>query len=356
MENLSYSVAKPDTEEEWISSQGPDVKKLEEEWAKYVGTKYAVACSSGTDALKLALCALGIGPGDEVIVPEFTMIATAWAVTYVGATPVFVDCGDDLNIDVEKIEEKITSRTKAIMPVHIYGRPADMKAIMRIAYEYNLFVVEDVAEAHGASIDGVRVGAWGHLGCFSLYANKIITSGEGGLITTNSEWWYRQAQHYKSVAFDEGHTFLHKKVGYNDRMTNMQAKIALKQLSRIDEFLAKRSQIQGWYDKYLNQLGLYTIPRPEGSVLWMYDILYADLVNGGALKREKLISNLKEKGIETRRFFKPMSEQPMYKGEYRVLKAFKFSRLGLYLPTYTQLTKEDVKYISEQVILSCGLS
>ena len=337
---MKYPVAKPKTKEEWISSRGPDVTKLEEEWAKYCGTDFAVACSSGTDALKLALAALKIGPGDEVIVPDFTMIATAWAVTYLGATPVFVDCGPDMTIDVSKIEAKITNKTKAIIPVHIYGRMCDMEKIMKIAYEYNLWVVEDAAEAHGAHIDGKKAGSWGHIGCFSLYANKIITAGEGGLITTNYEWFYKQLQHLKSMAFDENHTFLHKKLGYNNRMTNMQAKLAREQLGRIDEFIAKRKQIQEWYDVYLKD---FTISRPEGSVLWMYDVL--------CMNRDEVMEHLKSVGVESRYFFKPMRAQPMYKEPVGVATfAEEVSMTGFYLPTYVDLTKEDVDFISTETL------
>lgn len=348
---MKYPVSKPSlngnelkyitksVKEGWISSQGPQVKELEQKFAEYVGTKYAVACSSGTTALQLALAALKIGPGDEVIVPDFTMIATAWAVSYLGATPVFVDCGDDLNINVDKIEQAITPRTKAIIPVHIYGRVCDMDRIMELAYEYNLYVVEDAAEAHGATYKGKRVGSIGEIGCFSLFANKIISAGEGGLITTNSERVYKQLQHLKAMAFNPEHTFVHRKLGYNYRMTNLQACIALAQLERIDEIIEKRNQICKWYDEDLKQ---FAIKRPEGSVLWMYDIIV-----GG--KRDEMVKRLKEEGIETRVFFKPMSQQPMYRGNFMAIgtpKGYEAAKVGMYLPTYTDLTREEVKKIS----------
>lgn len=346
-----YSVSKPDLsgnekkyvnealDSGWISSQGPMVKKLEEEFAKYIGTKYAVAVSSGTSAIHLSLVALGIGQGDEVIVPDFTMIASAWPVSYVGATPVFVDCEWDLNISVERIREKITPKTKAIIVTHIYGRPAEMQEILNIAYEYNLKIIEDACEAHGATIGGKKVGSFGDLGCFSLFANKIISSGEGGLITTDSEFLYKQLQHLKAMAFDPGHTFLHPKMGFNFRMTNLQAAVAVAQLERIDLILAKRKQIQGWYDK---KLGEFTLPRPEGSVLWMYDIL--------AGNRDELMALLKEDGIETRMFFKPMTSQPMYRQKAVGYVSSHYSECGLYLPTYTGMTEEDVNFISEKVL------
>lgn len=342
-----YPVSQPYKEEQWLSHLGPDVAEFERQWATYIGTKYAVTCTSGTTALYLALQALRIGPGDEVIVPEFTMIATAWAVTYTGATPVFVDCGRDLNIDVNLIEAKITKKTKAIMPVHIYGRPCDMDKIMRIAYEYNLYVVEDAAEAHGATYAGKKVGSIGDIGCFSLYANKIITSGEGGILTTDSERVYKQLKHYAGMAFDVGHTFFHKKIGHNFRMTNMQAKVALHQLSMIYEILSKRRCIQKWYDE---SLATYSLPRLEGSVLWMYDMLVPP-----GRDRDDLREFLAQQGIETRVFFKPMSMQPMYfEWGYEGTQANYYSQRGLYLPTYTSMSKEDVEHISRKVLQYIG--
>ena len=321
----------------WISSQGDFVLRLENEFAKYTNSKYAVACSSGTTALTLALAALKIGPGDEVIVPEFTMIASAWAVTYTGAKPVFVDCGDDLNIAVKHIERAITPRTKAIVPVHIYGRPCNMPEILKLAHDYNLYVVEDACEAHGAK--GINVG---DITCYSLFANKIISAGEGGLITTNDERIYKQLIHLRGMAFDDSHSFLHKKLGYNFRMTNLQAAVGLAQLERIDEFLAKRKQIQEWYDV---KLKAHTLPRPEGSVLWMYDVVFKN-----EAIRDKVQYHLARNGIETRVFFKPMSDQPMYKDSFRVIRARDASQMGFYLPTYTQLEQSTVDFISNKVL------
>jgi|SRR3990167_8764954 len=323
----------------WLSWKGPFVEDAERAWADYCGTKYAVATTSGTTALTLALGAIGLKPGDEVIVPEFTMVATAFAVSYHGATPVFVDCGDDLNIDVSKIEEKITSKTKAIIPVHIYGRMANMNKIKELAHDYGLYVIEDAAEAHGASMGGKKAGSWGDMGCFSLFANKIITSGEGGFVTTNDERLYHQLKHLNRMAFDPHHTFLHKKLSYNFVMTNLQAAVAKAQIENIGEILAKRKQVAEWYDEKLGEL---VIPRPEGSVNWMYDIVVPE--------RDKLMVHLQENGIESRLFFKPMSMQPPYKGEYQNLRAYEFSLSGCYLPMYPDLDKEGVDYISNIVL------
>ncbi|MCK2241784.1 MULTISPECIES: DegT/DnrJ/EryC1/StrS aminotransferase family protein [unclassified Crossiella] len=318
----------------WISSLGPHVRKFEEAFANYNQMSHGVACSSGTAALTLAMRAIGVGPGDEVIVPEFTMIASAWSVTYTGATPVFVDCGDDLNIDVSKIEEKITPRTKAIMPVHIYGRRCDMDPIMELAHEYNLKVVEDSAESHG-----VRPVA--HIAAFSLYANKIITSGEGGVCVTNDPVLDAQMRHLRGMAFSPDHSFLHRKLGYNFRMTDMQAAVALAQTEQLDEFLAARKEIERRYDEGLADIKGITVMPPR-DVLWMYDVLAED--------REALRAHLKTEGIETRRFFKPMSQQPGYfDASWTSLNAARFAASGFYLPTYVGLTAEDQEYIVAKV-------
>jgi len=326
----------------WVGWEGDYVKRFEKEFAKWVGTKYAVTTTSGTSALTLAVAALGIGEGDEVIVPEFTMMSCAFAVTYNKAKPVFVDCGEDLNIDVKKIEEKITPKTRAIMAVHIYGRMCDMKAIRKLAKYYGLYVIEDACEAYGGTIDGIKAGNWGDVGIFSMYVNKVMTAGEGGIVTTNNERIYEQLKYLRHMAFDDEHTYLHRKVGFNFRMTNLQAALVLAQLEQVDKFIEKRKEIAKWYDEDLER---FTIPRPEGSVIWYYDIIlpYEENID--------LYEALKKKGIETRIFFKPMSLQPIYfNPEVYQTKAYEFSKKGLYLPTYPQLTYKDVKYISKEVL------
>ncbi|MEU7256488.1 DegT/DnrJ/EryC1/StrS family aminotransferase [Streptomyces rimosus] len=321
-------------EDGWISSQGPMVGRFERAFADYNGIAHGVSCSSGTAALTLALRALGIGPGDEVIVPEFTMIASAWAVTYTGATPVFVDCGDDLNIDVTRIEEKITARTKAVMPVHIYGRRCDMDAIMDIAYQYNLRVVEDSAEAHG-------IRPVGDIACYSLFANKIITAGEGGICLTDDPKLAGQMQHLRAMAFTKDHSFLHKKVAYNYRMTAMQAAVALAQTERLDDILEVRRGIEKRYDEGLADVPGITLMPPR-DVLWMYDLR--------AERREELREFLAGESIETRLFFKPMSRQPMYfHADWPSLKANTFAEDGLYLPTHTGLTAGDQDFVIDRV-------
>lgn len=344
--NYRYPIAKPclkgnelqyvtdAIKNEWISSQGSYIKEFEQKFAEWNNVDFGVACSSGTAALTLALRALGIGKGDEVIVPEFTMIASAWAVSYTGATPVFVDCKDDLNINEELIEKKITEKTKAIMAVHIYGRICDMKKIMKIAHDYNLYVIEDSAEAHG-------IKPTGDIACFSLYANKVITSGEGGICVTKNKRIAEQMIHLRGMAFTVEHSFTHKKIAYNFRMTNMQGAVALAQLEKIEEFLRKRKQIELMYDQNLRDIPEVRL-MPKREILWMYDLLVKD--------KERLKEYLMENGIEVREFFKPMSRQPMYfNPEWEKLNAAQFGENGIYLPTYVELNEEDIKFICSKI-------
>ena len=304
---------------------------LEKEYARYVGTKYAVAVNTGTAALHLALAALGIGKGDEVIVPEFTMIASAWAVTYTRAKPVFVDCGDDLLIDVKKIEKKITKRTKAIMPVHVYGRVCNMDAIVEIANKYKLRVIEDACEAQGASFKGRNVGSY-DIGCFSFYLNKIIPAEEGGIITTNDPEVYKRAKMMKSMSFGDRHDYYHETVGFNYRMTNSQAKFALHNLSIVNNIQIARYRIQSWYNKYMP----FEYQMPNRDVVWVYDIKHP--------KADEVVKLLNSKGYNARHGFKPMSMQPMYlKKGYEKLKAYKMSEQICYLPVSPLMTEDMVK-------------
>ena len=293
------------------------INEFETAWANRNGYKYGVACNSGTNALFLALKSLGIGKGDEVILPEFTMIATAWAVTYTGAKPVFVDCKDDLTIDIDKIV--ITKKTKAIIPVPIYGR------------EYEKFtapvpIVEDMAEAHGLQPHG-------KIACYSFYKNKIIETQEGGMCLTNSKKLADEMRLLANMYFDKKRTLIHPKIGYNFRMTPMQAQYGLKQVLCFDKILKRRKQIEMWYDEVVPE----EMKMPPRDVLWMYDI-QTD-------RQEELKRYLKD--YEVRYFFKPMSMQPMYLGEYKHLKAYKWSKKGLYLPTYPKITKKEIQKIGE---------
>ena len=279
-------------------------KQLEKEYAKFTGSKYAVSCNSGTAALHLALKAIGIGVGDEVIVPEFTMISCAFAVSYCGATPVFVDCGDDLNIDCSLIEEKITPKTQVIMPVHIYGRLCDMTAIRDIVRRHDLWVVEDACEAQGAVYKSKA-----DITCYSFYENKIIHAEEGGICTTDNKVLAERINYLKNMSFGKKHDYIHEEIGFNYRMPNSQAKLALESLHNYPQEKIRRQEQVDSLDSFYGK-------TPKRDANWVYDMKKRDL-NGD---------------FETREFFKPMSQQPPYfnKG-YKKLKAYKKSKEGMYI-------------------------
>jgi len=339
----------------WISSKGKFIPEFEEKFAQYCGAKYGVAVSNGTIALHLALTALGIGKGDEVIVPTITFIATANAITYTGAKPVFVDSHPEYRcIDPEKIEEKITLKVKAIIPVHLYGHPCDMEPIMKIAKKYNLYVIEDAAEAHGAEYKGRKVGSFGDISCFSFFGNKIITTGEGGMCLTNDKKLAERMRILRNQGMNPQKRYWHDIIGFNYRMTNIQAAIGLAQLKKIEQFIGKKRQIAKWYKEELKDLakkGFITL-HPEmpwaKCVYWMYSILIEDKFG---ISRNKLMKRLEEKEIETRPFFYPINTMPPYKKEreesFPVAK--KLSREGLSLPSGVKLNREEVGLICMEI-------
>lgn len=333
----------------WISSVRKGyVEKFEEKFAHLCGVKYAVSCTSGTSALHLALAALGIKKDDEVIIPTFTMIATANAVTYLGAKPVLVDSESATwNIDADQIEEKITSRTKAIIVVHTYGHPAKMDKIMNIARRHKLYVVEDAAEAHGALYKKRKVGSIGDVATFSFYANKIVTTGEGGMLTTNNKKIARIVLELKNHAFSKERHFWHQYLGYNYRLTNLQAAIGVAQLERFDKLSKARIKNAKYYNFLLKNIKGITLP-PETEYVknayWMYSILIDD---DFGVSRDKLRRCLAQDGIETRTFFIPIHLQPIYFKMYK--ERFPISedlcRKGMYLPSAATLTKRDIEFI-----------
>jgi perosamine synthetase len=276
----------------WVSSLGEYINKFEDEFAKFVGTKYALTVSNGTVGLHLALVSLGIKEGDEVIVPDLTFIATANAVKYTGAKPVFADIDKETwCISPDDIKKKITSKTKAIIPVHLYGHPVDMDPILKIAKEYNLYVIEDCAESHGAEYKGKKVGSIGHCGVFSFYGNKIITTGEGGMITTNDEKIYEKARYLRDHAMSKEKRYWHTEIGYNYRLTNIQAALGLAQLERIDEIIQKKKEIFNWYQEGLKGLeNIKLNPEKEWAknVYWMVCLVNE---NFDEEKRENLLKN-----------------------------------------------------------------
>ena len=337
----------------WISSLGKKVEEFEEKFAEKVGAKYGVAVTSGTTALHLALHTLGIKEGDEVIIPTFTMIATANAVRYCGAKPVLVDSEPRTwNIDVEKIEERITSRTRAIMPIHTYGHPAEMDKILQLAKKYDLWVIEDAAEAHGAEYKGRKVGSIGDCACFSFYANKIITTGEGGMITTNNREIWERARNLRDHAFSEERHFWHKILGFNYRMTALQAAVGLGQIKRFENMVERRIQNARLYTSLLKDIeGIELPPETPGikNVFWMYGIRIKDSFG---ISRDELRRKLAEKGIETRTFFIPIHLQPIYWPDYREENfpvAEELCKEGVYLPSSSSLKEEEIKFVVESI-------
>ena len=330
----------------WISSQGKYVQQFEEQFAKYCGVRYGASVANGTVALHLALSLLGIRRNDEVIIPALTYISVANAVAYTGAKPVFVD-SDPYTwcINPDKIEEKINRNTKAIMPVHLYGHPAEMELIMEIAKRYGLYVIEDAAEAHGAEYKGKKVGSIGDIGVFSFYGNKIITTGEGGMILTNRQTWHERAQFLKNHAMSKDQRYFHSEVGFNYRLTNIQAALGLAQLERIDDFIEKKRKIAQTYNRLLGDLKGITL-SPEASwcknVFWMYSVIVED---GFGLSRNELMNRLSENGIETRPFFVCMHKQPPYASNLELPVAERLSARGINLPSSVNLKEEEIEFV-----------
>lgn len=343
----------------WISSTGKYVKAFEEQFARYCGVKYAVCVCNGTVALHLALIAMGIGKDDEVIIPDFTMIASAFSVCYAGAKPVFVDAEKETwNVDVSKIEEKITSRTKAIMPVSIFGHPCEMDTINALAKKYKLLVLEDAAESHGAEYKGKKTGNLADITAFSFFANKNVTTGEGGMVVTNDEALYKKTLYYKNLCFPlEGpRNYVHRNIGFNYRMTNIQAAIGLAQTEKADNYKVMRIRNAGIYQSRLKNIPGIILQQTQKDVVnvhWMNTIVIDELEYGH--NRDELMEYLKTKNIETRLLFVGMHKQPSLedygccmKGNYTVTEWL--TKNGLYLPSASNLSEEKIQYICEQIM------
>jgi perosamine synthetase len=342
----------------WISSAGKYVTAFEQEFSRYCGAKYAVGVCNGTVALHLALVAAGIGQGAEVIIPSFTMIATAFSICYTGAVPVFVDAErESWNIDASKIEEKITAHTKAIIPVSIFGHPCDMEAIHLIAKRNNLVVIEDAAESHGAEYKGMRTGNLAHLTAFSFFANKNLTTGEGGMVVTNDEYLYKQLMYYKNLCFpvDGPRNYLHNDIGFNYRMTNIQAAIGLAQTEKADDYKNMRIQNAAIYHELLKNVPGITLQATSADVVhvhWMNAIVVDREKYGKS--RDELMAHLKSKGIDTRLLFVGMHKQPalakhgcLTNGYYPVTEWL--TENGFYLPSATHLKKTTIEFICNEI-------
>ena len=348
-------------EKNWISSHCLDeevnyIKKLEDGFSSFIGVKYGTAVTSGTTALDLAIATLGIGAGDEVIVPTFTMIATASSVIHNGAKPVFIDVDPETwNIDVNLIEKAVSAKTKAIIPVHIYGYPVDMDRIMEIAKKYNLFVIEDAAEAIGTEYKGRRAGSIGDIGCFSFYANKTVTSGEGGIVVSDNEEYAKKAAMLKDQAFGEPR-FIHNEIGYNFRMNNLTAAYAYASFEEVSVYIDRKiNNAQAYSDALSGIDGIILPPESkEGykNSYWMYGVLINEEKFGcsKAETRELLKS---EFGVETRDFFYPMHKQPVminrgYVDEGAEMPAAeKLWKTGFYLPSSINLKEEQILHIAD---------
>ena len=330
----------------WISSNGKYIRDFEEKFARFIGVDYGVAVSNGTTAIHLALEALNIGENDEVIVPDLTFAATINAILHSGATPVIIDVNDEWCISTEEIKKAISPKTKAIIPVHIYGQPCNMIEILKIAKEHQLYVIEDCAEAHGAHIDNKKVGAFGDISCFSFFANKIITTGEGGICLTKDAGIAERLKILRDHGMNPKRKYFHDFVGYNYRMTNLQAAIGLGQLNKIVSFLEKRKKIEDLYKKYLiNNPFIDFQPQKEGKVCWLVSVLVKNI------SRDKLKKLLLEEGIETRQFFIPLSKMDIYRNYSQAdnINTLKLSEEGMNLPTYLDLNEQDIQSICEKI-------
>ena len=330
----------------WISSTGKYIELFENKFSDYCECKYGVSTSNGTTALHLALMALGIGQGDEVIVPDLTFAATINAVFYVGATPVIVDVeADSWGIDPVEIERAITPRTKAIIPVHLYGQPCDMDAIMTIAKRNKLFVIEDCAEAHGAMYDRKKVGSFGDIGCFSFFANKIITTGEGGMCTTNSYELNDKMRVLRDHGMNKSKRYWHDVVGYNYRLTNLQAAIGVAQVERIDEILKKREEVEDIYRKTLLDIKFLEFQPNDLAKRKKITWLVCILING--YDRDDYVQILKQKGLDVRPMFYSLSEMPLYKKySFSNKNSLNLSRRGICLPTHCKMMEIKKEWFS----------
>ena len=341
----------------WISFEGPFVKRFEADFAKLMGCAHGVAVCNGSVAIEVALAALRLGAGDEVIIPSFTIISCAAAIVRAGAVPVVVDCQNDTwNIDPTLIAAKITSRTKAIMVVHIYGLPVDMDPVMVLARNHGLFVIEDAAEQHGQTYKGKPVGSLGDIATVSFYPNKQITTGEGGMVVTNDDALAERCRALRNLCFDKERRFIHEELGWNFRMSNIQAAVGVAQLERIDQTLEKKRLIGQWYQKYLRGHPLLQLPLERTAyaenIYWVFGVV---LDNRVPFDAAVAMARLKAKGVDTRHFFWPLHEQPVlrkkgwFANEHCPVSE-RIARRGFYLPSGVGLTEEEA-YKSAHALL-----
>jgi perosamine synthetase len=340
----------------WISSEGPFIKRFEEEFAARVARKHGIAVSNGSVALDVAVAALGMGAGDEVILPAFTIISCAAAIVRAGAVPVVVDSSPQTwNMDVSQLEAKITPRTKAIMVVHIYGLPVDMEPLLELAEKYGLRVIEDAAEMHGQTYKGKPCGSFGDISTFSFYPNKHITTGEGGMVVTDDDQLAERCRSLRNLCFQPQRRFVHEELGWNFRMTNLQAALGVAQLERLDEFVARKRHMGRRYTELLADIPGLELPLERTdyaeNIYWVYGIVLKDEVLFDAAEA---MQRLSERKIGTRPFFWPMHEQPvfhkmgLFKGESHPV-AERMARRGFYIPSGLALTDEQIERVADAV-------
>jgi len=340
----------------WISSEGPFVKRFEEGFAAYNHRDYGIAVCNGTAALEVAVAALDIGPGDEVILPSFTIISCASAVIRAGATPVLVDSElDSWNMDVSAIESKITSHTKAIMVVHIFGLPVDLDPVLDVAKKYGLLIIEDAAEMIGQKYKGSYCGCFGDISTFSFYPNKHITTGEGGMLLTSNETLAEKCRYLRNLCFQSGKRFVHEELGWNYRMSNLQAALGVAQLEHLDDHVQRKYRMGRLYNEQLAGIPGLQLPLPETAfsrnIYWVYGIVLEEQIS---IDAKEAMHRLGERGIGTRPFFWPMHEQPvfarmgLFENEcYPV--AENLARRGLYIPSGLSMTEEQIVHVSSVV-------
>lgn len=331
----------------WISSKGKYLDRFESEFPSYLGSRFGVATCNGTVSLHVALLALGVGPGDEVIVPTLTYVASVNAVTYTGATPVFVDSEPDYwNLDPRLIESLITKRTKAIEVVHLYGHPADMDPIVDVARRHGIAILEDAAEAHGAEYRGRKVGTFGAAASFSFFGNKVVTTGEGGMVVTDDEELASTCRHLRGQGVSSTRTYWHDVVGYNYRMTNIAAAIGVAQMERVEDVLARKREIARLYAERLGGVPGVALQREADwakAVWWMVSILVDPSV------RDELMRFLAENGVETRPFFFPAHELPMYPRDIAYPVAERLGASGINLPSFPELTVDEIDTVCDLI-------
>jgi len=340
----------------WISSEGSFVTKFEEAFAKKVGRKYGIAVASGTAALDVAVEALGIGQGDEVIIPTFTIISCVHQIVRSGAIPVLIDCDPiTWNMDVSQIESKITSRTKAIMVVHIYGLPVDMNPVLILAKKYSLKIIEDSAELLGQMYHEIPCGSFGDISTFSFYPNKHITTGEGGMVVTNEKGLAERCRGLRNLCFEPEQRFVHNHLGWNYRMTNMQAAIGLAQLEQLDGFVRRKRGMGRLYNDLLRDVSGLQLPLSKTdyaeNIYWVYGIVLSDDI---LMNAKEVMLKLGSDGIGTRPFFYPMHLQPvlkrkgLFKGEsYPV--ADNISDKGFYIPSGLKINEKQISIVANKV-------